>query len=134
MKVLGTEGLLCNIEILDHLQESKASNSFTNLQTIVVEIQAYLRERPAGNPEAPQSLDNVAAFVRELSNHKLFLEKAEIIQIVNSAPSSMPVLFCLIEEADIRFDESQLETILSLSERYLGFEPLPGVEQDTGLD
>lgn len=128
MRLLEPEGedvLLTNAEVLDHLNEAKASARLENLQTIIVEIQAYLRERPAGNPEEPQTAENIAEFVRHIREQKIQLEKAEIFQIINAAPTSMPVLFCLIEEADIRLSEDQLQLILDLSQKYLGNEPQP---------
>lgn len=129
MKVVETANLLTNFEVLQHVKESKSTSKAENLQTIVVELLAYLRERPAGNVANPQTAENLKRFVQEIESANLQLENAEIVQIINSAPVSMPVLFCLIEEADTRFTEQQLEFLLELSQKYLGEEPVPGEEQ-----
>lgn len=126
MRVLeASEKLITNAEVYAHLNDVKTSSRCENLQTIVVELQAYLRERPAGNPSDPQSFGNIAAFMGEMKKRAFALEKSEYLQIINSAPSSLPSLFCLIEEADIRFTQTQLEEILELSCRFLGSEPTP---------
>lgn len=127
MKVLAKDGpLLSNAEVMDHVTLVKQqSASIQNLQTICVEIQAYLRERPAANIDQPQTHENIANFIREIKENNLALEKAEILQIVNSAPDNWPVLFCLVEEADIRFSEEQLQLVLDLSQKYLGQERIP---------
>lgn len=118
--------LLCDKEVLDHVTEVKeTTNTLQNAQTICVEIQAYLRERPSGNSERPQTHDGMAAFIKGLKDNNISLEKAEILQLVNSAPDNWPVLFTLIEEADIRFSEDQLGAILELSKQHLGFERMP---------
>ena len=127
MRVLpGPRPLLTNTEVLEHLSEVKNTSRVGNLQTIIVELQAYLRERPAGNVAQPQTMENIGLFVQGIKDNNLQLEKAELLQIINSAPTSLAVLFCLVEEADIRFTEDQLNIILELSGKYLGTEPVPG--------
>lgn len=127
MKVIAKSGpLLCDKEVLDHVTEVKEKTStLQNAQTICVEIQAYLRERPSGNSERPQTQDGMAAFLKGLRENNIQLEKAELLQLVNSAPDNWPVLFTLIEEADIRLSEEQLTKILELSKEHLGFERIP---------
>ncbi|PRT54072.1 DNA-directed RNA polymerase III subunit rpc9 [Wickerhamiella sorbophila] len=127
MRILeGPQPLLTNVEVLEHITEVKRTAASENLQTIIVELQAYLRERPAGNVGNPQKIENIAKFVAAIKQENLEFEKAEILEIFNSAPSSLAVLFCLIEEADMRFTEDQLNKVLDLSAEYLGAEPVPG--------
>ncbi|GMM49431.1 hypothetical protein DASB73_003890 [Starmerella bacillaris] len=129
MKVLEKSGaLLCNQEVSEYVKlvkDSPSSSSLQNLQTICVELRSYLKERPANNPENPQTAENLKAFSKELKENDIKLEKTELLQVINSAPDNWPVLYCLIEEADIRFSEAQLEKILELSQKYLGSERVP---------
>jgi hypothetical protein len=96
-----------------------------NLETIIIELQAYLRDRPAGNEQVPQTIENITSYMRELAANKLDLEKAEKLQLINSAPSAMPVLYALVEECELRFSQEQLELLLTLCRGYLGEEPSP---------
>lgn len=57
------------------------------------------------------------------------LEKAEILQLINVAPRSLPVLFNTIEECDQRLTDEQMEEILELIAQHVGFEPTPEVEE-----
>lgn len=127
MRVIEASGpLLCDAEVISHIHEVKEqTGTLQNAQTICVEIQAYLRERPSGNVENPQTEEGIAAFVQGLRDLKMDLEKAEILQLINSAPDNWPVLYCLIEEADMRFSEEQLDAVLNLSRQFLGFERVP---------
>lgn len=127
MKIIEKEGpLLCDAEVMEHITSVKNSvTTLQNVQTICVELLAYLRERPSGNVECPQTSEGIAAFVKGIRGIGLTLEKAEILQLVNSAPDNWPVLFCLIEEADIRYSEDQLSQLLELSQQYLGVERVP---------
>lgn len=127
MKVVEASGpLLCDAEAISHVKEVKDQTStLQNAQTICVELQAYLRERPSGNLEQPQTAEGIAAFIRGTRELNMNLEKAEILQLVNAAPDNWPVLYCLIEEADMRFSEEQLQALLDLSKEHLGFEKIP---------
>lgn len=129
MKVLAPrDKLLTNIEVRDHLVEVSERYKHTgaeNLETIAVEIQAYLRERPTSNPEYSQTIEGMAEFLKALHEHQFDLEVAEKLQLVNSAPTSMPVLYALIEECEQRFSEDQLLKILELCSQYLSSEPVP---------
>lgn len=127
MKVISKAGpLLCDAEVMEHVQSVKNSvTSLQNVQTICVELLAYFRERPAGNVECPQSAAGITEFVKGVKELGFTLEKAEILQLVNCAPDNWPVLFCLIEEADIRFSEDQLGQLLELSQQHLGRERIP---------
>lgn len=89
----------------------------------IQQLHAYLRDRPAGNEANPQTAQNISEFV---ANIKRFdLEKAEVLQLINTAPQSLPVLFNVIEECDQRFSEQDMDEILQLSQQYLGVEPQP---------
>lgn len=90
-------------------------------------MHAYLRDRPAGNPANPQSAEKLTEFVRLVKPYEL--EKAEILQLINVAPRSLPVLFNAIEECDQRFTDEQMEELLELIAQYVGFEPTPEVEE-----
>jgi hypothetical protein len=69
----------------------------------------------------------LAEFVRLVKPFEL--EKAEILQLINIAPRSLPVLFNTIEECDQRFTDEQMEELLELIAQHVGFEPTPEVEE-----
>lgn len=129
MKILELrDKLLTNLEVRDHLAEVSERYKHAgaeNLETVAVEIQAYLRERPTSNPEEPQTIANMTEFLKALHENQYQLELAEKLQLINSAPTSMPVLFALVEECEQRFTNEQLEVLLDLCTRYLSREPIP---------
>lgn len=126
--------MLSDYEVLKHLDEIRESRDSSvrtlkaeNVETIILEVHAYLRDRPAGNPANPQSAEKLTEFVRLVKPYEL--EKAEILQLINVAPRSLPVLFNAIEECDQRFTDEQMEELLELIAQYVGFEPTPEVEE-----
>lgn len=86
-----------------------------------------MRDRPAGNPASPQSAENIARFIHAMEPYNL--EKAEIYQLINCAPKSLPVLFNCIEECDQRLTDEQMDEILELVSANLGYEPVPEPEE-----
>lgn len=116
------QSLLTNFEVMQFLDAQRRTN-IKNHRTISVEVAAYLRDRPTGNPEMPQSEEIIDQFMRAIKDNGIHLEKAEILQLINTAPSSMPVLYNVVEECEQRFDTEQLELLLSLCQS-LGREPL----------
>jgi hypothetical protein len=125
--------LLTDVEVFLHLNalsSRKIAEDSENLQTIILEVQAYLRDRPAGNTQTPQSIERMTGFLKELHEYGISLEKAEKLQIINSAPSSIPVLYTLVEECEERLSEEKMSQLVSLSQRYLGYEPMPGTNDE----
>lgn len=94
-------------------------------------MHAYLRDRPAGNGAHPQSTDSINTFVNEIKRFEL--EKAEVLQLINITPQSLPVLYNVIEECDQRFSNEEMEELLRLVEG-LGFEPQPQQENTNDED
>lgn len=99
---------------------------FDNLDSNLNQVHAYLRDRPAGNPSNPQTPEGIASFVRAVESFDL--EKAEILQLVNCAPRTLPVLFNCIEECDQRLSDEQMDELLELVAQNLGSEPMPEAE------
>ncbi|CAN6671227.1 DNA-directed RNA polymerase III subunit RPC9 [Trichomonascus vanleenenianus] len=131
--------LLTNFEVLEHVKETharyKSQRRFKempshNLERILSDTISYMAERPAGSTSAPQTAENITAFMKELKANEIELERAERLQIINSAPNSLPILFNIVEECDQRFSEDQLNAIIDLSTKYLSEEPIPEVRED----
>ena len=143
MKILAErDALLTNFEVLQHINEVKRHNtankelrnhspsSFQNLDTIIIELQRYLKERPAGNEKHPQTKEGMENFLRTLHSNGIKLEKAERLQLIDLSPSSEPVLYNVIEECEQRLDPNQISLVLSLISEHLGFEPAPEAKDD----
>lgn len=91
-----------------------------------------MRDRPAGNGAKPQDAESIDSFVREIKRFEL--EKAEVLQLINITPQSLPVLYNVIEECDQRFSNEEMDEILRLVGEYLGFEPQPQPENGNEED
>lgn len=61
---------------------------------------------------------------------KFQLEKIEVLQLINVAPRSLPVLYNVVEECDQRFSAEEMDEILELVEKYLGYEPQPEKKEE----
>lgn len=137
MKIIkARDGMLTNAEVLWRVNEIKQQQltselgaSPDNLEIVISELQVHLQQRPAGNDKSPQSAENISQFMTALRSSGIFLEKAEVLQIINSAPSSLPVLYTLVEECEERFTDQQSEHLLELCSQYLGYEPSAEVEE-----
>lgn len=123
---------MTNLEVYEYISEVRERNKADmehrgseHLETVLIELQSYLRDRPTGNQESPQTQTNVEAFIRSVHELGIHLEKAEYLQLVNTAPNSRPVLYNLIEDIEQRLEETQMEQITNLCKQYLGFEPMP---------
>ncbi|KAA8899267.1 hypothetical protein TRICI_006355 [Trichomonascus ciferrii] len=123
---------MTNLEVYEYISEVRERNKADmehrgseHLETVLIELQSYLRDRPTGNQESPQTQKNVEAFIRSVHELGIHLEKAEYLQLVNTAPNSRPVLYNLIEDIEQRLEETQMEQITNLCKQYLGFEPMP---------
>lgn len=79
----------------------------------------YLSTAPAAT-QSQQAIDN---FMNAIS--KFPLEKAELLMMVNSRPSSIAELDCIVEEMDTRFDEGETAEMLEIVKTNL---PAPPVE------
>lgn len=119
--------MLTNAEVLWRIEELRSKSTVNdcpeNLALVINEILSHFKQRPAGNLKAPQTAENISGFMKELGESGIYLEKAEVLQIINNAPTSLPVLFNIIEECEDRLDEEQTNRLLELCEKYLGFEP-----------
>lgn len=137
MKVLEErDKFLSNYEVYKYIGEVRERNKSDmqynrseHLETILLEVQSYLRDRPTGNPEMTQSNQKIEEFIRAVYKEGIELEKAEILQLVNSAPTSEPVLYNLIEDIEQRLDHGQIGQLIGLSQKYLGFEPMPDLNE-----
>ncbi|KAK7204198.1 RNA polymerase II [Myxozyma melibiosi] len=126
--------LLSNFEVLQHIndikrrqKQSSASRHRSalkteNLETILLELHTYLGEK-AHSAAAKQNPADIKTFMQEISVYDL--EKAEKLQIINIAPTSLVTLYCLIEEYEQRFTEEQGNHMLELIQKYLHPAPPP---------
>ncbi len=84
-----------------------------------MEVLQYLAQFPHA-----QDKQSIKTFLQELKSRKYNLTKAETIQLVNSKPTTLPVLYLvsdqvgayikLIEECDARLTPEQMEDLLQL--------------------
>lgn len=80
----------------------------------------YLSTTPAATQSQP-AIDN---FMRAIS--KFPLEKAELLMMVNSRPSSIAELDCIVEEMDTRFNEEETAEMLEVVKTNLPPPPVEG--------
>ncbi|KAH0612589.1 uncharacterized protein H6S33_008969 [Morchella sextelata] len=136
MKVLNpSESFLCDHEVLQHLIAMKARYTHVhetqgavhamkagNLETVMKEVKDYLSTTPA----ATQTQKDIDNFMSSVS--KFALEKAELLMIINSRPSSIAELDCLVEEMDARFDDQGAQELLRIVKTTLPAGPAEGAE------
>ncbi|KAI8096633.1 RNA polymerase II [Halteromyces radiatus] len=79
-----------------------------HLRTIQFEVIEYLK----GTPTSTQSVDQVKNFLDQLQPYSLTL--GEKLQILNLRPRSAVEIYLLIEECEERFNEEDLENMLSI--------------------
>ncbi|KAJ1968060.1 hypothetical protein IWQ62_001476 [Dispira parvispora] len=123
MKVEKSFGpLLSNYEVLELLREQEAyqksvpkdqSQVDENVQTIRFEALKYLQDSPC----SVQNATAINKAITKLNEYKL--TKAEKLQIINYKPRSPVDLHTLIEECEERFNEEQMDGIISLVESTL---------------
>lgn len=75
-------------------------------------------------PAATQSQSAIDNFMSAIS--KFPLEKAELLMMVNSRPSSIAELDCIVEEMDTRFSEGETTEMLEIVKRNLPPAPTEG--------
>lgn len=63
---------------------------------------------------------------------KFSLEKAELLMMVNSRPSSIAELDCIVEEMDTRFSEEETHEMLGIIKRNLPPAPVEGEVDGSG--
>lgn len=128
MKILNErESFLSNFEVSEHLKGLKKRYNWTfspeeeekgkkfkkrftecglNLEVITRDALQYLNNSPA-------AIENKQGFIDLMTFLNNFdLMKVEKLQIVNSLPRSMVILYSLVEECDQRFSEDQCQQIL----------------------
>lgn len=77
-------------------------------------------------PAATQTQKDIDNFMSSVS--KFALEKAELLMIINSRPSSIAELDCLVEEMDARFDDQGAQELLRIVKTTLPAGPVEGAE------
>lgn len=128
---------MTNLEVYEYISEVRERNKADfdhrrseHLETVLIELQSYLRDRPTGNQDQSQTQKNVETFIHSVHESGIRLEKVEYLQLINSAPNSRAVLYNLIEDIEQRLDEGQMNHIIDLSRQHLGFEPMPELREE----
>ncbi|KZP01879.1 hypothetical protein CALVIDRAFT_20626 [Calocera viscosa TUFC12733] len=137
---------LSNYEVLSLLQEldSAALSAGTyvqlpaNQRLIMTEARAYLTSKHVDAPL--QTAQSVQHLTRGLA--KFDLTKAEKLQIVNLMPTTMVVLYTIIEDFEYRFPSDSADGILSLvqesqalaSSELATLHPVTSLGHDPGTD
>ncbi|KAF2458686.1 RNA polymerase Rpb4-domain-containing protein [Lineolata rhizophorae] len=136
MKILETQSaVLTNYEVQAHLQDMQARYQAqdeaqpngkpkpSNLDAVMKDVITYLVDE--NSPLAAPSYYSEEA-VKELYARleKFNLTKAELLMILNLRPK-FSALDPIIEEADVRFSEEQLQEIVDIIRDVLGGEDVP---------
>lgn len=86
----------------------------------------YLSTTPAAT-QTQEAIDNFMGAISKFS-----LEKAELLMMVNSRPSSIAELDCIVEEMDTRFSEGETHEMLGIVKRNLPPAPVEGEVDGSG--
>lgn len=149
MKILNErDSFLSNFEVGEHLKEIKRKcnwcftpeddeemkskdkrnlkKRFTacglNLEGLTRDILSYMSKSPTESIETKQKFEELVIF---LNNFQLM--KAEKLQIVNTLPRSMVVLYALVDEFEARFDEETGERIIN---KIIELYPIEGDDEE----
>ncbi|KAG7193167.1 uncharacterized protein KQ657_000921 [Scheffersomyces spartinae] len=134
---------LSNYEVLRHLKGIQKKNNWVfsdkdkkesnkrhrdfggvNLEMVVKDSLQYLESSPCGVIGSIDSFKQLMIFLNQFE-----LMKAEKLQIVNTLPRSMVLLYALVEECDQRFSEAESELIIEkINELYPVEEEAEGEE------
>ncbi|PIA31646.1 hypothetical protein AQUCO_04900149v1 [Aquilegia coerulea] len=128
MKILKpNDETLTNYEVLDFLRSRGASNDPTRVIVPIAQsefqVYDYLIESAACN----QTRETINEFVKRCG--KFHLAKAEIINIVNTRPSSAVEIDPIIEECETRMGNEEVEELVKLIAEVLP----PPPEKRTGI-
>lgn len=109
-------GLLSNDEVLAVLKDREADKQPVISRATPSEIQAYtaLLQQSSGTFRGREQL---AAFIEGVKPFQL--TKSEIVQLINHRPPSVVEIFLCIEDCEERFEEAQIEELLSLVQQHL---------------
>jgi len=131
MKILEAQSAtLTNYEVYSHLVEQRARYAARgrrrgpgNLETVVKEIQEYLRTNhlhsPLGSNPIPYTDTTIRTLLERLRPYDL--TKAEFIMIMNLRPKHVAALHTVIEEMEERFpDEATQQEIVEIILEVLG--------------
>lgn len=91
----------------------KRSHQLKNVATITYQTLRYLE----GSASALQSASSVQSCVRQLQ--PLALTRAELLQVVNTRPTSAVEVQILVEESEERLSDQQVEQLLEVVAREL---------------
>ncbi|KAG0663845.1 hypothetical protein C6P45_000741 [Maudiozyma exigua] len=80
------------------------------------EMDEVTKNQNMSSPICKLQNDQFSELMRDLNRFELF--KIEKLQIVNQLPSNMVHLYSIVEECDSRFNEDQINEIISIIERY----------------
>ncbi|KAK3190127.1 hypothetical protein Dsin_029688 [Dipteronia sinensis] len=121
MKILeANAGALTNFEVLDLLRSRGASKDATRVLAqiaqsefeeyllAVFQVYDHLEESISRN----QTRLKINEFVEKCKRFKL--AKAEVLNIINVRPSSPAEIFAIIEQAESRFEDEQLQELVDL--------------------
>ncbi|ODQ64377.1 hypothetical protein NADFUDRAFT_52705 [Nadsonia fulvescens var. elongata DSM 6958] len=132
--------LLTCFEVFQHLKETKSKHRKSivgieqpmlraeNVETIVLELTGYLQKSPTFN----QTEEGIVEFMINMG--KFGLEKAELLQIINIAPTSLVTLFSLVEECDQRYTEEQTLEMIDIIRLTLGVKENIEPEEDVVVE
>eukprot|EP01041_Mallomonas_annulata_P003087 gene3087-6057_t len=115
------DGLLTNVEVLDHLQNTKNAQKshvfhadLHNREIIEAQVVKYSRQTSRRNTTtSAQQL----CFAKELKKLNIDLTEAEILQVLNECPQHAVEIHLIIEECEDRFTEEQVESMLAVAQK-----------------
>lgn len=145
MKVLkARDEFLSNYEVLRHLKGIQKKNGWVfsdtdkkdpkkrhrdfggvNLEMVVKDSLQYLESSPCNDIGPIDKFRELVVFLNQFE-----LMKAEKLQIVNTLPRSMVLLYALVEECDQRFSETDTELIIDKINELFPLADQEEIEQD----
>ena len=133
MEVLNeTASMLSNYEVLSLLKDisrgqngqRKPNNSQQNLATITYSTIKYLE----GTPCVKQSSEVIPTFMKTVE--KFHLTKSEILQLLNTRPTTAVEIQLMIEESEERLSEDEIDELIQIISTYL---PAYSIETEQGV-
>jgi len=106
--------LLTNYEVLEAVKKRLKTTPTEECRWLLEQNAKYL-EPKAGK----QSLQGIKAFINECKTEFPTLIERELVQLINIAPHELSIMYCIIENCEMRFKPPELSKLISLVTKHL---------------